>query len=257
MAIRAYIKILFLLLTFLCGISPATGEVSSPFSTLLPTSISDSIKEKSQKKLEIYNVNLHNNSILFVKPIAAYTSMLTPYEHLIVDSSAQKFITDYILDSYYSDNSYTDEDTDYISFPDERDSLTHNGYTYTPPTQIISIDFSDPIYKTPPTKKIKYVKRDTETTASYNQWETPNVEYSRIGDSIRPRYLGPSEKFGESESPIANRFSHAFIWAYYDLPKAIIKLFLKRPLYAFLLLITSAMLLIVIIAGLRLMYGSR
>ena len=226
MAIRAYIKILFLLLTFLCGISPATGEVSSPFSTLLPTSISDSIKEKSQKKLEIYNVNLHNNSILFVKPIAAYTSMLTSYEHLIVDSSVQKFITDYILDSYYSDNSYTDEDTDYISFPDERDSLTHNGYTYTPP-------------------------------ASYNQWETPNVEYSRIGDSIRPRYLGPSEKFGESESPIANRFSHAFIWAYYDLPKAIIKLFLKRPLYAFLLLITSAMLLIVIIAGLRLMYGSR
>ena len=161
MAIRAYIKILFLLLTFLCGISPSKGEVSSAFSTLLTTSISDSIKEKSQKKPEIYNVNLHTNSILFVKPIAAYISMLTPYEHLIVDSSVQKFITDYIVDSYYSDNSYNDEDTDYISFPDDRDSLTHNGYTYTPPPQIISIDFSDPIYKTPPAKKIKYVKRDT------------------------------------------------------------------------------------------------
>jgi hypothetical protein len=257
MAIRAYIKILFLLLTFLCGISPATGEVSSPFSTLLPTSISDSIKEKSQKKLEIYNVNLHNNSILFVKPIAAYTSMLTSYEHLIVDSSVQKFITDYILDSYYSDNSYNDEDTDYISFPDDRDSHTHNGYTYTPPTQIISIDFSDPIYKTPPTKKTRYIKRDTETTASYNQWETPNVEYSRIGDSIRPLYLGPKEKVGELEDPNTNRIIAIAMWLYYDFPKAIIKLFLKRPLYAFLLLTTSAMLLIVIIAGLRLMYGSR
>ena len=83
--IRACIKHLIFLLTLLFGCFHSTGEVSSSFSTLIEPSISNSVKEKSEVPLEIYDLNIHNYSILFIKPIDAYTSILTPCKYSTVD----------------------------------------------------------------------------------------------------------------------------------------------------------------------------
>ena len=252
--IRACIKHLIFLLTLLFGCFHSTGEVSSSFSTLIEPSISDSIKEKSEAPLEIYDLNLYNYSILFIKSIDAYTSILTPYKYSTVDTNVPNFVANFLLDSYDVNDSYK-EDSDYVSLPDEVDSSPHTkGYVYTPTPQITSIDFSTPTYKSPQ-KEIKYSQRDTETTASYQDWKTPNVEYTRIDSQLRPRYLGPDDKLGESESSITNRITSIVMWIYYDFPRALLKFFLKNPLYAFFLLIISAILLIVMIAGIRLMLG--
>lgn len=254
--VRACIKHLIFLLTLLLGCFYSAGGVSSSFSTLIEPSISDSIKAKSKKSLEIYDLSIYNYSILFIKPVDAYTSILTPYQYSTVDTNVPNFVANFLLDSYNVDDSYK-EDSDYVSLPDEVDSSSHTmGHLYTPTSQITSIDFSDPTYKSPK-RKPKYVRRDTESTASYNQWETPNVEYSRIDNQLKPLYLGPDGKLGESESSITTRITSIVIWLYYDFPKVLLKFLLKNPLYAFFLLIISAILLIVMIAGIRLMLGRR
>ena len=252
--VRTCIKHLIFLLTLLFGCFHSTGEVSSSFSTLIEPSISESIKEKSEAPLEIYDLNIHNHSILFIKPIDAYTSILTPYKYSTLDTNVPNFVANFLLDSYDVNDPYK-EDTDYVSLPNEVDSSPHTkGYVYTPTPQITSIDFSTPTYKSPQ-KEMKYVQRDTETTASYQDWKTPNVEYTRIESNLKPLYLGPDDKLGESESSITNRITSIVMWIYYDFPRALLKFLLKNPLYAFFLLIISAILLIVMFAGIRLMLG--
>lgn len=88
-----------------------------------------------------------------------------------------------------------------------------------------------PTYQAPEMRP-GYVRREKESTASYESWKTPSVIYERAEHTKLPDYLGPEYDHSDAERISSNVAIRFFKWLYYDIPMGIVELFVKTPLYA-------------------------